>query len=177
MDAFKLFDDILPVERVDLIPGAFLLKNVLSPKQCQYFIEQSEEEGYSPLKVRFRTNERVIVPNQDVADYCYERVKDFIPDTISINENESDLLWNVSRRAEIIKETAHSFDIGSWKCEKMNEQWRFCRYTSGGFFYPHRDGCYIESENQRSILTFNLYLNKTDGGATNFIEGTSRVSF
>lgn len=170
-----IFDDVQPVEKVDLIPGAFLLKNVLSPKQCQHLINYTENKGYSPLNLRFRTNDRLIIPNQQVADYCYERIKEFIPDEITINEIESDTLWNVSERENIIKQTAHAFDVGSWKCDKLNEQWRFCKYTSGGFFYPHRDSSFIETKDYRSILTFNLYLNHTNGGTTNFIEGNSTV--
>ena len=52
----------------------------------------------------------------------------------------------------------------------MNPRWRFCRYGEGGFFRPHRDACYTESADSRSMLTVNIYLNDSyEGGSTNFL--------
>lgn len=50
---------------------------------------------------------------------------------------------------------------------------RLFQYHAGGHFGPHLDGCYERHEDERSMLTCMLYLNKNGelkGGATHFLD-------
>lgn len=60
----------------------------------------------------------------------------------------------------------------------LNPNFRFCKYDSckwelilAGFFKPHYDGTYLESESRRTLFTILLYLNEgMEGGYTNFLD-------
>jgi hypothetical protein len=56
-----------------------------------------------------------------------------------------------------------------WHLLGFNERWRYYRYGPGERFAPHSDGSFVRSENERSHLTFMLYLNDDFlGGETKF---------
>ena len=58
---------------------------------------------------------------------------------------------------------------GKWKAVTLNETFRICKYTKGGYFFPHFDGGFDRGVYNRSIQTFMLYLNDGfEGGNTNF---------
>lgn len=63
----------------------------------------------------------------------WERVKHVIPDTI------------------VEKQT-------TWKAIGLNEQFRFCRYTKGQHFSAHGDAYFMRNKNEKSMLTFMIYL-------------------
>ena len=165
------------IVREDILPEnqAFLLHGFLTPEECQSLISQSESACYEALNLRYRTNDRVLIPNDDLATLCMERIAPFLPDTRDITSEESDQLWGnrgpwLKEKNATLRACAHSFDCGSWTRSHMNNFWRFCRYEEGGYFKPHRDGCKIDSPTSRSLFTVNIYLNDTDGGATQFLE-------
>lgn len=163
----------LPIERIDIIPNkAFLLKNVLSLEECEHYINQSEEEGYLDLNLKYRTNTRVQIESQELSEICYQRILPFIPQTMQLHKEDSESTWK--HLNESMTDSSKKFDLGEWEVESLNDHWRFCKYTAGGYFAPHTDACFISSMDHRSILTFNLYLNKTDGGTTNFVDGEKR---
>ena|SRR3990167_554269 len=88
-----------PIEKVDVFEGqAFLLKNIFSPEECAYLIQKSEEIGYleNLFDKRFRTNDRVQVESKRLADLVFERIKPFLPTTITIGGGDSELLWEGS---------------------------------------------------------------------------------
>jgi len=52
-----------------------------------------------------------------------------------------------------------------------NERLRCYRYRPGQRFGPHFDGAFQRSDNERSILTFIIYLNEGfEGGETTFLD-------
>lgn len=56
----------------------FVFRNVLSPEECQFFINDTEKLGYEELvgyRKEYRSNTRVIVPNTRVAEEIWDRVK------------------------------------------------------------------------------------------------------
>ena len=58
----------------------------------------------------------------------------------------------------------------SWCCCGLLPQ--FCKYTPGTKFGCHLDGCFVASEDERSVFTLMMYLNGPDdfeGGDTNFL--------
>jgi len=75
------------------------------------------------------------------------------------------LIW--ARTKRFIPET-----FNDWEVVGLNERWRFCRYVAGQHFGAHSDACFTRSMDERSFLTFMLYLNGGfGGGSTNFLEG------
>ncbi len=51
----------------------------------------------------------------------------------------------------------------------LNSRLRFCKYSKGHIFNVHRDGVYHKSDNEKSNMTFLLYLNDDyEGGETKF---------
>ncbi|MBK9033641.1 MAG: 2OG-Fe(II) oxygenase [Myxococcales bacterium] len=59
----------------------------------------------------------------------------------------------------------------------LNERFRGYRYTPGQRFAPHYDGAFIRGPDERSQLTFLLYLDEgCAGGATNFLEHRVEVT-
>eukprot|EP01120_Amphizonella_sp_Union-15-10_P016370 TRINITY_DN8614_c0_g1_i1.p1 TRINITY_DN8614_c0_g1~~TRINITY_DN8614_c0_g1_i1.p1 ORF type:complete len:219 (+),score=23.61 TRINITY_DN8614_c0_g1_i1:39-695(+) len=127
---------------------AFQLFNVLTPEECEFFIRDSERLGYKHTSYPkdYRSNTRVMVEHPGFAKELWERVQEFIPSKF------------YNRR-------------GEWQASGLNERFRFCRYYPGEFFQSHRDGAFERSYNERSFLTFMLYLNGGfSGGTTNFLE-------
>eukprot|EP00698_Gefionella_okellyi_P001473 TRINITY_DN1140_c0_g1_i7.p1 TRINITY_DN1140_c0_g1~~TRINITY_DN1140_c0_g1_i7.p1 ORF type:complete len:288 (+),score=28.12 TRINITY_DN1140_c0_g1_i7:28-864(+) len=141
------------MQRIELpVDGAFLLKGFLSDAECQYFIAESEKIGYTPpgelFDVRYRTNDRIVAISVATAELLFERVKPFVPETITVRDSV-------------------------WEICGLNESWRFCRYAPGGFFSQHVDGEFVRNSNERSLITLNIYLNGDfDGGTTNFLAKT-----
>jgi prolyl 4-hydroxylase len=143
------------------VEGAFILDNVLSGKECQRWIEISEEMGYgiAPISIGdnlaqirpdFRDNKRVMwdCPADNLLP-LWNRIKDFIPKELTFKG--SSLIWKVKE------------DFG------LNERLRFYRYDQGQKFKPHFDGAFRRSNTEKSHLTFILYLNEGfKGGQTTF---------
>ena len=60
-------------------------------------------------------------------------------------------------------------NINDWKALGLNERFRFYRYDVGQKFAPHFDGYFSRGDNERSQLTFMVYLNADfTGGETRF---------
>ena len=130
--------------------GIFTINNFLLPQECEKFIKQSEEIGFSEAVISTddgdqimkdaRNNDRIIHDNQDLAAELFARALPHLP-----------------------------ADIDGWTPCGFNERFRFYRYTSEQFFKWHQDGTHRRSEREESFLTFIIYLNDSyDGGATEF---------
>ena len=113
----------------------------------------SEGKGYQDAveycgMYRDRWNDRFMSDDHQLAQFMWDRVKEFVPKTVT--------------------------DQGSvWEVEKLNSRFRFCKYIGGKehYFGPHTDGQYIIDANHKSLLTCMFYLNgkdKFEGGLTNF---------
>uniref|UniRef100_A0A7S2TVF5 Fe2OG dioxygenase domain-containing protein n=1 Tax=Lotharella oceanica TaxID=641309 RepID=A0A7S2TVF5_9EUKA len=146
-------------EVVSQVPGAFVLKNVLSPSECRQFVEVSEKMGYvgallttsrGMVKDDMRNNKRVIyqTPPEFLRDTVWKRIEELCPEEVVLNHGRS-----------------------KWKRCGLNERIRFYRYTGGESFQPHYDGCYPRNDQERSFMTIIIYLNddkERKGGETNF---------
>jgi len=141
------------IEKLEGVPGAFLIHNVLSPFECQQFIDLSEKLGYREAMLstyggmvsvpEVRNNRRVIWQvNDSTILPIYERVKDLVPFT---QQN------------------------GKWSLCGLNERLRFYRYDPTQEFKKHFDGEFPRYENEISFMSFILYLNEgMEGGHTTF---------
>ena len=154
-----------PVERVDLFEDgcAFVLRNVLSPEECEAYMAAATAMGMSSVQAggyerRIRVCDRVSASSDELAAKLFERIRPFVaPIDLRSTDRPRGIPANRAR--------------AEWRPHGLNEMWRICRYKAGGHFQPHLDGGHDRSATDRSMLTFMLYLNSSDdfeGGATRF---------
>ncbi|CAF4566427.1 unnamed protein product [Rotaria sp. Silwood1] len=136
----------------------FILLNVFTPKECQDWIELTEQRGYNPAKVNvgygreklmtdFRDSDRCIIDDVNMANILFQRIESFLPKTCN-----------------------------GYHLVGLNERLRFLRYGPGQKFEPHMDGVYAREDGsgEKSMLTVQLYLNEGyKGGETTFIHHTA----
>jgi predicted 2-oxoglutarate/Fe(II)-dependent dioxygenase YbiX len=152
---------VVTKEMIEQVPGTFLLLNVLTPQECQRFIDISESLAFSP-------DAAVSLPR-------------------SVRHNDS-LTWIVDEQTDglIWQRCAHLFENkqplhGNRKAVGINARFRFYRYTQGDFFKPHTDGAWPGSRvidgqlvnnayaDRYSEMTFLLFLSDDyEGGQTQF---------
>jgi len=164
VDADIHYADGVQVTREDIegVPSAFLLHNVLTPEECQTYIDNAERLGFTDapltvgqdryemakdvrdnLRVMWQATPRMLIP-------IWERVRDLIPPVLNDMHNS----WH------LIRDNA------------LNERFRFYRYDTEQVFKPHFDGCYIRPTGEQSHYTFIIYLNDGfKGGETTFFPG------
>ncbi|CAO3657979.1 unnamed protein product [Umbelopsis vinacea] len=154
------------VERMDVpqVPGAFLLKNVLSAAECDQVLSASEAIGYTPdVPIVGAASESVSV----LAHNFFWLVDD-------------DFLGTIFDRCR----PHFPKEIGGGAVMGVNARWRVYRYVPGAIYRPHIDGAWPGSGldpvdgtykydmfggTRWSRLTFLLYLNEEfEGGSTTF---------
>lgn len=129
----------------------FSIPGFLSRQECADLIGQTEGQGFEPAPVttalgyvmmpKLRNNTRVMLDDGALAQRLWARLK-----------LHADLQ-----------------DVGSWQPIGLNERFRFYRYHVGQAFRWHRDGAFVRSASEQSLLTFMVYLNDGfQGGATEF---------
>jgi hypothetical protein len=133
---------------LNLPEQAYILRNVLSPKECSQIIADSETRGYDSLEDMYQNpypgNNRVIVSDTALADILYSRVVSELPQQM---------------KGQNI--------VG------LNECFRSCKYTPGGHFFIHN---VRKDDLELSQLTVMLYLNEGFTGAhTNFLDVDRRI--
>ncbi len=145
---------ILPNPDDELDTGNPLLITVdhlLSAEECRALIERIESAGPTAAPITtasgfvmrpdIRNNSRVMFDDVALAATLFERIAPHVP-----------------RRLE-----------GEWEVCGANERLRCYRYEAGEYFAPHFDGAFVRHRDERSLLTFMVYLNDCPhGGATNF---------
>jgi predicted 2-oxoglutarate/Fe(II)-dependent dioxygenase YbiX len=137
-------------------PLYWTVTGVLSPVECDAMIariEAADRAGEAELasintaagpvvRTDIRNNTRVIFDDHKIAVALFERVRSHLPETL----------------------------LG-WKVSGANERLRCYRYHPGERFGPHYDGSFQRSDNERSLLTFMVYLNDGfEGGGTTFLD-------
>lgn len=134
----------------------FVLRDFLTPAECEAFIEASERTGYAdatiatldgPVLIKdVRNNTRVMVDDVSLAARLWQRARPQLPERMA------------SRSA-----------VG------FNERMRYYRYDPGQKFEMHYDGFFGRPNGERSFLTFMIYLNDDfTGGETRFYENAGR---
>jgi prolyl 4-hydroxylase len=131
----------------------FTLEGALSPAECDGFIRRAEESGFGDAPVTvgfnkfrmipdFRNNTRVIADDADLAAFLWSRVASHVPD-----------------------------GLGDYQPVGLNERFRYYRYDVGQQFDWHRDGAFVRSPSEQSLLTVLFYLNEGfEGGTTDFMD-------
>ena len=133
-------------------PLFWTVDDVLTAAECEQLIQRIDESGPElatinrrdgpKIDTRVRNNERVIFDDIELANHLFERIASHVPSTMQ-----------------------------GWKVLGANERLRCYRYRPGQRFGPHYDGAFQRSDEERSILTFMIYLNEGfEGGETTFLE-------
>ena len=128
----------------------FLIRNFLSPAECQQWIAHAESSGFEQASVSttvgqiiapdVRNNDRLIWDDPVLAADWWQRAREFMPPK-----------------------------FGRWQSLGLNERFRFYRYRAGQRFAQHHDGSYQRSTDENSWLTLMVYLNDDySGGTTRF---------
>ena len=134
-----------------LHPEVFTVPGFLDVAECESLIADSEATSYEEATVstgfggvmakNVRNNDRVISDDAAMAARLWDRLRGVVPD-IYLDEFRS---------------------IG------LNERFRFYRYGPGQKFEWHRDGSFVRTHREQSLLTFMVYLNEAcEGGETSF---------
>ena len=184
------FND-LEVKRLGLeavVPGAFLLEDVLSREQCEDVISTAESLGgfhshnvSATVKSKNNHGAMQILVDEEVADALFCRIAPFVsqPTVVNVNGEEEE----------------------KWTICGINRQFRIYRYQPGGQekFEPHIDCGWpgsglvstdsssndysivfdwydeVKSEDVLSRMTILMYLNDDfTGGSTNFFQPIAR---
>ncbi|KAF9915623.1 hypothetical protein BX616_005714 [Lobosporangium transversale] len=165
-----------PVERIDMphVPGAFLLKDVLTRKECHQMISAAESVGFTPdVPIVGSAAESISVlahnffwmADDQLLEHIFMRCKAHFPETSGDGRGA----------------------VG------INSRWRVYRYVPGAIYRIHVDGQWPGSgldpvtgkylydaygSKRLSRLTFLVYLNdEFEGGGTTFFTPSADVGF
>jgi hypothetical protein len=144
----------------------FVIENVLTEKETNTLIEQSEPH-YKKLDDEYLVSERdsyrVLSKDNNFAEILYTRIKEFVIDDKKYNNKINRI------------PCGFGVDHKEWTIDRINPCFRFCKYVPGSTgFLPHRDATYIENEDNRSILTIIIYLNDSDADTIFYKTTTKR---
>jgi len=164
---------------------AFLLYNVLQEQECKYYIEKSDELGYKHLNWDLinRVNYRLMINSPELSEIIWNRIEPYLKNleiVVDSLQNTSTTPLKDNGKKKIILNLKGIEYLGAadgvWTPIRLNTRFRLCRYNPGGKFGAHYDGSYVEDEEERSLLTFMIYLNVGyKGGHTNFLDDSTVV--
>lgn len=128
-----------------------LIHDFLAPHECADLIAQAVARGFASAQAdyppSYRDNERQVVDDPALAEHLLLRLRGWIPET-RVDDGGS-----------------------TWRLSALNERLRLCRYREGQQFRIHQDGVHHRGADERSRLTFMIYLDgpeSFDGGDTVF---------
>ncbi len=134
----------------------FVIPSLFNQAECEELlsdeVKQAFEKAIANYPTYYRNNDRFVIDSNELAEKLFNKVKQYLPNTISIN-------------SKIEAEN------GIWTLSQLNNRFRFCRYSTNQYFNRHLDGVHYRSKTEQSKLTFMIYLNSaTDfkGGRTIF---------
>lgn len=127
-------------------PLVLTVDGVLDDAECRALIERIEaaKPEFAPVTTMsgfvnrpdIRNNDRVIFDDPALSTLLFDRVKAWLPERLETN----------------------------WLLHSANERLRCYRYRPGQFFASHFDGAFHRGPDERSVLTFMVYLNEVAGG-------------
>lgn len=139
------------MKRIDYHQDIYVIEDFLSAEECTNLIQIADNIGFEEAKVQtgegqqsmmknIRNNDRILYPNQSLADELWQKAKPFAV-----------------------------ANIGKYVACGLNELFRFYKYSPGQRFKMHKDGSFERNETECSFYTFLLYLNNDfEGGETEF---------
>lgn len=184
----------LPDNQTDF---AGVIRNVLTPEECLHLIAMTEKVGYEQATVttfgdkqvtmtNYRNSSRCIIDSDNLSGVIWERISNLIPNPSQIHSLQREALREgnseTSKSESFLTNITSRLGVGPresdhWSAYEINHRMRFLRYGSGEYFNRHRDGCYVDRNEDRSRanrrqswVSFQIYLNEGfEGGATTFM--------
>lgn len=160
-------DAAAPVVEAVMGGEAMLVHGFLTPEECKAVVAGAKGMGYVAPGTTFRampmrSSSRLVTMGGALSDALWSR---FQP---HLEAFEGGRLSRLVGKASVEQ---LGFDAeGDWEASGLNECLRLSRYTPGGHFAPHTDGSFRRSDDERSALTFLVYLNDgMSGGCTHFL--------
>lgn len=144
----------------DTVPGGFMLKNVLTARECDQIIKMSEAFGYTKGRNLRQNQSSVWIADEALCNSVFQRCIDSLP-----------------------------AEVQGGKLCGLNGRWRLYKYSPSDSFDAHFDASWPGSEldisgklrqdwngDRWSQLTMILYLNDDfEGGPTRFLFSTDRA--
>ncbi len=128
------------------------LAGLVEPAWCAARIaELAFRPVASAYPAAYRDNDRAIVDDEALAVWLFDRVRRHLPRELVV-------------------------DGARWELVGLNTRFRACRYRGGQAFCIHRDGSHVPSDELRSHLTLQIYLDADPalvGGRTRFYRDAS----
>jgi WD40 repeat protein len=120
-----------------------LVHGFLDAEECAALIDAAEARGFvgagSDYPPSYRNNDRQVLDDDALARRLFERLRAYAPERLV------------------------DADGAGWRLHALNERLRLCRYRPGQRFNIHQDGVHHRGADERTRLTFMIYL--TDGDA------------
>lgn len=137
----------------------YLFPDALDGLDVQRLLAAAEHSGFRATgrsyPPSYRDNDRAVIDDDELSSWLFARIGRHLPDQV------------------------HTDDGARWQLHGLNRRIRFCRYRDGQAFRIHRDGVHHGGDNERSLLTFMVYLNDSEefsGGRTRFFQGRDEDS-
>ncbi|CAD7964642.1 unnamed protein product [Amoebophrya sp. A25] len=142
---------------VPFIPGAFMLKNVLSQKECAQLRAFAEQAGFEPDEPCDASGESkasksklahacVWMVSQEIERTLWNRVEKFFPSTSSAGEGPAAKVSPKNTSANDDVQDEASEEDSTQSPFGLNRRLRFYRYVPGRYYRPHIDGAWPSSE-------------------------------
>lgn len=166
-------------EWTELIPrSAWSVEGLLTKEECEDLVNCARSEGIEQMNfsgdTRHRQRVTVRMELPSISQAIWERVKDHIPQEITIGEDNHEdvrgLLCEPDNKNEF---------IGRWTPSGMCNRVNVAYCTGKGHLAAHRDADHVLNEHERSFLTINGFLTdrpQGSGGATRFLSDDIVVS-
>eukprot|EP00937_MAST-01D_sp_MAST-1D-sp2_P004124 g4124.t1 len=168
------------------LPRALVLRNVFSPAECRRLIAAAELVGFRDIastQRAYRDHERLVARCPDLAAELWRRIAPHLLgdaggkcDDTGEGARERLDLRSVTLHEGTAEAMHHGWDAqGEWRPlapQPLGEVLRFGKYSSGGHFGVHYDGCVQRGANERSMYSVQVYLNGGGcfgGGALLFV--------
>lgn len=103
------------------------------------------------VRTDVRNNERALFDDVPLAETLFAAARPFLPETLRGMPRTTDT------------------DGPTWSASGLNERFRGYRYRPGQRFAPHYDGCFARNAEERSAITFLIYLDE------GFVGGETRI--
>lgn len=160
------YADTVVTARDDIAPASFIAENAVTAEERDYLMGFLQRVSWQPVSITGMQGNyepgdpigswRASSFQEEYARVLFERIRPFIPAVRHFDENaKTD--WDHHEQ---------------WEPIGINPLLRFIKYTDGGLLVPHYDAPYVASDEERTLMSFVVYLDNDpnlEGGAVRFL--------
>lgn len=158
--------DTVVIPRSDIAAEAFVAEHVVTEAERAYILDFLSQVNWQPVSITGMQGNyepgdpigswRASSFQEEYAQVLFERIKPFIPAVRHFDE-DAKTDWDHHEQ---------------WEAVGINPLLRFIKYTDGGMLVPHYDAPYVASDEERTLMSFVVYLDNDpgiEGGAVRFL--------